>query len=392
MHYSYDGGVFLNVMIKKVEYLIPAVVVIKALEEMSDRQLYNKIVKGSTDNSFISERVEILISEIKKRSLFSQSQCLSYLGFLLRAILNVNDPDLTNDKIGEIFLKEHIMVHCKSNGEKVGALVLMLQKLYALVNGTLEPDNLDSLVNHEILLSGHLYMSFFREKLEEVLQGVKGRMIREIIRGKEIIRTRDFDFVVRAIETQTSIGHKIQYLLATGNLKSQSGLDLMQNSGYSIIAEKLNNMRFFSHMRSLHRGAYFTEMKTTKVRKLLPENWGFLCPVHTPDGGLCGLLNHLSYGCIIQCYPQADVSRSDFTQLCCSLGMHSVISNAEVVLPPDLIQVVWEGTILGYIGSSVAQQFVDTLREMKVNQIHPNLLHKYTSLTYIAPSIYPKMT
>ena len=77
----------------------------------------------------------------------------------------------------------------------------------------------------------------------------------------------------------------------------------MQNSGYSIVAEKLNNMRFFSHMRSLHRGAYFTEMKTTKVRKLLPENWGFLCPVHTPDGGLCGLLNHLSYGCIVQCFP-----------------------------------------------------------------------------------------
>ena len=73
MHYSYDGGVFLNVMIRKVEYLIPAVVVIKALEEMSDRQLYNMIVRGSTDNSFISERVEILIGEIKKRSLFSKT-------------------------------------------------------------------------------------------------------------------------------------------------------------------------------------------------------------------------------------------------------------------------------------------------------------------------------
>jgi len=75
----------------------------------------------------------------------------------------------------------------------------------------------------------------------------------------------------------------------------------MQNSGYSIIAEKLNNMRFFSHMRSLHRGAYFTTMKTTKVRKLLPDSWGFVCPVHTPDGGLCGLLNHLSIGCRLQC-------------------------------------------------------------------------------------------
>lgn len=31
-----------------------------------------------------------------------------------------------------------------------------------------------------------------------------------------------------------------------------------------------------------------------QVRKLLGESWGFLCPVHTPDGAPCGLLLHLS--------------------------------------------------------------------------------------------------
>lgn len=39
-------------------------------------------------------------------------------------------------------------------------------------------------------------------------------------------------------------------------------------------------------------------MKTTTVRKLLPEAWGFLCPVHTPDGHPCGLLNHITSSCI----------------------------------------------------------------------------------------------
>lgn len=93
------------------------------------------------------------------------------------------------------------------------------------------------------------------------------------------------------------MGSKIETLLSTGNLKSNTGLDLMQNNGLSIIAERLNNMRFWSHLRSVHRGAYFVEMKTTTVRKLLPDSWGFMCPVHTPDGSLCGLLNHLSLGC-----------------------------------------------------------------------------------------------
>lgn len=29
----------------------------------------------------------------------------------------------------------------------------------------------------------------------------------------------------------------------------------------------------------------------------MPEAWGFLCPVHTPDGSPCGLLNHFSAMC-----------------------------------------------------------------------------------------------
>ena len=67
----------------------------------------------------------------------------------------------------------------------------------------------------------------------------------------------------------------------------------MQATGFTIVADKLNFVRYVSHFRSVHRGAFFMEMKTTSVRKLLPEGFGFLCPVHTPDGGPCGLLNHL---------------------------------------------------------------------------------------------------
>ncbi|KAL3916012.1 MAG: hypothetical protein SGARI_008059, partial [Bacillariaceae sp.] len=45
-------------------------------------------------------------------------------------------------------------------------------------------------------------------------------------------------------------------------------------------------------------------MKTTAVRKLLPDQWGYLCPVHTPDGGPCGLLSHLSLKCKPMTHPE----------------------------------------------------------------------------------------
>lgn len=65
------------------------------------------------------------------------------------------------------------------------------------------------------------------------------------------------------------------------------------------MADKLNFYRYLSHFRAVHRGAFFANNRqSTAVRKLLPEAWGFLCPVHTPDGTPCGLLNHLSASCV----------------------------------------------------------------------------------------------
>ena len=74
--------------------------------------------------------------------------------------------------------------------------------------------------------------------------------------------------------TNFDIGSRMANFLATGNLISPSGLDLQQASGFTIVAEKLNWMRYISHFRCIHRGAFFAELKTTTVRKLLPEAWG----------------------------------------------------------------------------------------------------------------------
>lgn len=106
-----------------------------------------------------------------------------------------------------------------------------------------------------------------------------------------------FYTVPQVCDKLPDVGRKVEYLLNTGNLVSKSGLDLSQASGFTVVAEKLNWFRYLSHFRSVHRGAYFAEIRTTAVRKLLPESWGFMCPVHTPDGSPCGLLNHFTSAC-----------------------------------------------------------------------------------------------
>ncbi|GJZ54427.1 probable inactive ATP-dependent zinc metalloprotease FTSHI 5, chloroplastic [Tanacetum coccineum] len=57
--------------------------------------------------------------------------------------------------------------------------------------------------------------------------------------------------------------------------------------------EKLIFLSFLSHFRVVLRGSSLAGLRTTSVRKLLPESWGFVCP----DGAPCRLLNHMTASC-----------------------------------------------------------------------------------------------
>ncbi len=55
----------------------------------------------------------------------------------------------------------------------------MIDKLYALVVDKINPDNLDSLMNQEVLLPGHLYQMILREKLEELLLNIRTKIFKD---------------------------------------------------------------------------------------------------------------------------------------------------------------------------------------------------------------------
>jgi DNA-directed RNA polymerase I subunit RPA2 len=150
----------------------------------------------------------------------------------------------------------------------------MADKLFALAGEVIEPDNLDALCYQELLLGGHLYLMVLRELLENTLQMIKARFVKDanapVSKPESLPNQRDLSYLRKIIASTQIVGSKLSNFLSTGTIKSQSGLDLMQDKGFVVMADKLNNFRFLAHFRAVHRGAYFTEMKTTTVRKLLP--------------------------------------------------------------------------------------------------------------------------
>merc|ERR1719211_815636 len=138
-----------------------------------------------------------------------------------------------------------------------------------------------------------------------------------------------------------SIEKPLENFLGTGNLPSSTGLGLMQNKGLTIMAENINRMRYMSHFRAIHRGSFFQEMRTTEVRALLPDAWGFVCPVHTPDGAPCGLLNHLTMSVHITTEPE---NATRIPQALYSLNMIPL----KTQVANDAYPVLLDGKVLGY--------------------------------------------
>jgi DNA-directed RNA polymerase I subunit RPA2 len=106
-------------------------------------------------------------------------------------------------------------------------------------------------------------------------------------------------------------------------------------------------------------------MKTTSVRKLLPESWGFLCPVHTPDGGPCGLLNHLASPCIVQTHHPSPESLAPISPLLASFGMLPV---SRIPPPANALPVLLDGRIIGHVPSVLTQAVAQQLRLAKTLQ------------------------
>ena len=72
--------------------------------------------------------------------------------------------------------------------------------------------------------------------------------------------------------------------------------------GFVHSGDKLNFVHL-SHFHCVHRRAAITKMRTTSVQRLMLESWGFLCPIYTPEGEPCSLMNHMTVdGSLSQAY------------------------------------------------------------------------------------------
>ncbi len=398
LHYLNNGGATMKFTLRKQEFLLPVVIVAKAIMYISDKEIYERIVQGDTGNTFLTTRLEVLLRDAKQHKLATEAQARAWLGRLFRNFLPIT-TDVSDADAGFLLIKRYFFVHLERFSDKLECLLLMMRKLFSFAEGKCCHDNADALANHELLLPGHLLNMILKEKLEEILINTKLQIVRDFNMNKKRtfseIRNNASKFCIKHMDrTAYGTGGRIHTFLSTGNIISSTGLDLMQVSGYTIVAERLNYLRYMAHFQSVHRGQFFTTMKTTAVRKLLPESWGFLCPVHTPDGSPCGLLNHLAKECVTISFPtrskmpstpsgllrapspapssnhsdKSFLTSNGIARLLASMGMEpsgTGVGDGQQIPVFGSIPVCIDGRVIGAVQPAAADRLVQNLRFLK---------------------------
>ena len=364
LHFVTTGTAKFMFALNKELFFVPVVMILKCLKDVSDSYIYRRLLVGVGDDPYYQGNIVNMLRELQDEGLYSQEQAQDYIGRSFRPKVGPLVPCWYTDREVCIWLLRNcVAIHLDDDDAKFDIICVMIKKLFSLVQDKCVVEGVDSLMMHEIIVGGHLYLQLLKEKLTDFRT-----ILKTVILQKAQKAGPTFDLtptIMNNCAAKTgSLEKPFENFLGTGNLPSRTGLGLMQDKGLTIMAENINRMRFMSHFRAIHRGAFFTEMRTTEVRALLPDAWGFVCPVHTPDGSPCGLLNHLATSVEVVTH------LADTSKLPAVLALLGMVAVAEMESAGDLVDtldVLLDGRLMGWVGRGAAAGMVDKLRVLKVS-------------------------
>jgi len=359
LHYLTSGTIDFRIIINKQEFFIPVIILLRSIENLSDVQLFKKLAAlNITDKSFCKRIMTMIKDSYSKCSSGTQKKNLSFLGKIFRfSFPEMKESDLF---IGKYVISKYIFIHLgKRNKKKSELLCFMIHKLLMLQKGHCLEDNPDAFDTQEFLLPGNLILINLKEQLNNVKTYFKS--VLRIGLKKENGENYPKKFLKEVGNSLSWVTHGLEKMISIGSFLGRNENELSQTTGLSVNIERINFGRFFSYFRSVHRGKYFSEIKSVSGRKIFLESWGFLCPVHSPDGSPCGILNHLSASVVSNINNPIDKTR--FIKFLSRFGKRFILNFAIKNSAP----IILDGEIVGHASENFLYWFTDMLRSEKVS-------------------------
>ena len=165
---------------------------------------------------------------------------------------------------------------------KASFLSMVVARVLRAHSGCVEEDDRDDYSSKRVDTPGILMALLFRQLFRNFLKLLTLQLQRQVDQAKYVSVT---DSVCSKRLTQA-----FKYALSTGNwgINKQS-----TNNGVAQVLSRMNTVASLSHLRRVNTPIN-REGKMPKPRQLHPSHMGILCPVETPEGQACGLVENLA--------------------------------------------------------------------------------------------------
>ena len=353
------------VNIPNVRKPVPLFIVMRALGVISDKDIIQTCLLDINKYDYLVEYFRPCVHDAGH--IFTQTQALKFIAELMKhkTISHVLDV-----------LSSYFIPHIGELNFKDKALYLgyVVKKLLLVVNKNEKPTDRDSYGYKRIEIAGTLISQLFKEYYTKQLKAINlyidSKFFYESVNGETyhgmdfknlILNNTNEMFAKRMVEEGFRKGFKGNW----GSEEHTKRLGLVQG---------LNRLSFFSALCQLRKTNLPIAADGAKIvapRLLHATQWGYLCPLHSPDGGNVGLHKHLSTSTVIT----SGTSGKPYIKLLRELGM-KLLSECSYRELSMLSKVFVNGAWVGSAHFPI--KIVEKLKLMKRN----NIINIYTSISF----------
>ena len=122
LHYLSNGIATLRFSWRKQEYVVPVMLLLKAISGAPDREIFEGIVMQDYGNTFLTDRLGILLRSLKAYKIYTALESLEFLGDKFRVVLGQAE-DWNNTALGVWLIRKMVLVHLHDPKDKFRMLL-----------------------------------------------------------------------------------------------------------------------------------------------------------------------------------------------------------------------------------------------------------------------------
>jgi DNA-directed RNA polymerase II subunit RPB2 len=178
----------------------------------------------------------------------------------------------------------------------------LVRRLVRVCLGAAAADSRDDFVNRRLKLSGFLLADLFRDWWLRFRQASLDLLDQEYFYGPWK-NTKNLTALVNPTNVRRLLNAAVIDEGMLASMKGKWNFDPKARAGQDFskdgVVQELGRVSYFSYVSYVRRVNHDMDraLKLVEPRKLQPSQWGWVCPVESPDGHSIGLLKHLALMC-----------------------------------------------------------------------------------------------